>query len=220
MDCAEFERELVKLMDGNAEKPDRSLAALAALAAHAADCDACAGCEELLQLVGLPRGQGDLASDPGQAYWDSFDRRVRERIRRESTRTQPTRLWRIAVAVAAAAVLLFLVGTWTFRRGAMESNTTTIAGSETAAGPGPGPATAPAAELPEELARMVEAAPGDVLVQLEHLAGWGSTWDAAAGDLPDGSGPWGAGGDLFPDVSGLDGDASQAFLLWLREQTS
>ncbi len=219
MDCAGFESELVELMDGgyasNAQERDLRLRALRA---HAADCDACASGEDLLQLLELPRGQRDLANDPGQAYWDSFDRRVRERIRRESTRTQPTRLWWIAAAAAAPAVLLFLVGTCTFRRGAAESNTTTIAGSETTAGPGP--ATAPSAELPEELARMVEAAPYDVLVQLEDLAGWGSSWDAAAGDLPDDSESWGAGGGLFPDVSGLDGDASQAFLLWLREQTS
>ena len=164
MDCAEFERELMKLMDGgsasNAQERDLRLPALRV---HAADCDACAGCEDLLQLLELPRGLGDLASDPGQAYWDSFERRVREGIRRESTRRQPSRRWWIAAA--AAVVLLFLVGTWTFRRGAAESNPTTIAGSETTAGPGVD--TAPAPELPEELARMVEAAPGDVLVQLD-----------------------------------------------------
>jgi hypothetical protein len=184
MDCAEFERELVKLMDGgsarNAKERDRSLGALEA---HAADCDACAGCEELLQLLGLPRGQGDLASDPGQAYWDAFDRRVRERVGRESTRTRAGRRW--WMGAAAAVVLLGVVGTWTFRRGAMESNP-------------------PAAELPEELARMVETASGDLLV-----------WE-----VPDDAGPWGAGRELFPDVSDLDGDVRQAFLLWLREQTS
>ena len=102
MDCAGFERELVELMDGgsasNAQVRDLRLRALEA---HAIDCDACRGCEELLQLLELPRGQGDLASDPGQAYWDSFDRRVRERIRRESTRTQPTGRWWIAAAAAA-----------------------------------------------------------------------------------------------------------------------
>lgn len=220
MDCAGFERELVELMEGgSASKAQERDLRLRALRVHAADCDACASGEELLQLLELPSGQRDLADDPGQAYWDSFERRLRERIRRESTRTQPTRRWWIAAAAAAAAVSLFLVGSWTLRRGAAESNTTTIAGSETTAAPGA--ATPEAGELPEELARMVEAAPYDVLVQLEDLAGWGSSWDAAAGDLPDDAGSLGAaGGGLFPDVSGLDGNARQAFLLWLREQTS
>ena len=216
MDCAGFERGLVELMDGGpaSDTQERDLR-LRALRAHAADCDACAGCEELLALLELPCGRRDPLSDPGQAYWDSFDRRVRERIHREATRARPGGRWWIAAA--AAAVLLFLVGSWTLRRGAVEPNTTAIAGSAGTTRTG---AAAPSAELPEELARMVEAAPGDVLVQLEDLAGWGSGGDAVAADLPDDSGSWGAAGSVFPDVSGLDGDASQAFLLWLREQTS
>jgi len=192
MDCAGFERELGELMDGGAGNAEERDLRLRSLRSHAADCDACAGCEDLLRLLELPRGQGDLAGDPGEAYWGSFDRRVRERIRRESTRARPTRRWWIVAA--AAAVLLLLVGTWTLRRDAAESTTTASA------------VTTLAVELPEELARMVETAPGDVLVQLEDLAGWGSSGDAEGG--------------LFPDVSGLDGEASQAFLLWLREQTS
>ncbi len=198
MDCAGFERELGELMDGSAGNAEERELRLRSLRSHAAGCEACAGCEDLLRLLELPRGQGDLVSDPGEAYWDSFGRRVRERIRRESARTQPTRRWWIAAA--AAAVLLFLVGTWTLRRDAVESTTTASAGSETTTAP------ASAVELPEELARMVETAPGDVLVQLEDLAGWGSSGDAEGG--------------LFPDVSGLDDEASQAFLLWLRQQTS
>ena len=129
--------------------------------------------------------------------------------------TRPRGRWWIAAV--AAAVLVFLVGSWTFRRGAVEPGTTTIAGAESAALPG---GATPLAELPEELARMVEVAPADVLVQLDDLAGWGSGGDAAALALPDDSGSWGAAGGVFPDVSGLDGEASQAFLLWLREQTS
>ena len=201
MDCAGFERELVELMDGDpawdAQERDRRLRAMRA---HAVDCDACAACEELLALLELPGGRRDPESDPGQAYWDSFDRRVRERIRREATRTRPLGRWWIAAA--AAAVLVLLVGSWTFRRDVVGPQTTTaIAGPESAA--------TPLGELPEELAKMVEAAPADVLVQLDDLAGWGSGGDAAT-----------AGGGVFPDVSGLDGDASQAFLQWLREQTS
>ena len=188
MDCATFERELVELMDGSAAlgTEDR----LRALEAHAAECDACAGCRDLVALL----ERRDPQSDPGQAYWDSFDRRVSERIRRESTWSRP--LGRRWIVAAAAIVLLSLVGTWTVRRGAGESDPTTIGG--------------PASDLPEELERMVEAAPADVLVRLEDLAGWGSSWDAAGG----------ADAGLFPDVSGLDDEASQAFLRWLQEQGS
>lgn len=205
MDCAGFERELVELMDGDpawdAQERDRRLRALRA---HAVDCDACAACEELLALLELPSGRRDPLSDPGQAYWDAFERRVRERIRWEATRTRPHGgRW---MAAAAAVVLVLLVGSWAVRRGAVEPSGTPIAGSETA--PRTGAARA-LEELPEELAKMVELAPADVLVQLDDLAGWGSGGDAAD-----------AGGGVFPDVSGLDGDATRAFLQWLREQTS
>ena len=99
MDCAGFERQLVELLDGSAASnaQERDLR-LRALRAHAADCDACVGCEDLLQLLELPRGQRELDSDPGQAYWDAFDRRVRERVRLESTRAKPTGRWWIAAA--------------------------------------------------------------------------------------------------------------------------
>ena len=190
MDCATFERELVELMDGSAAlgTEDR----LRALEAHAAECDACAGCRDLVALL----ERRDPESDPGQAYWDSFDRRVSERIRRETPGTGSRGRWWIAGA-AAAAVLLVLVGSWTLRRGPVSSPTAVVL---------------PATELPEELERMVEAAPGDALVQLEQLAGWGSSWDETE--------PGGADGGLFPDVSGLDDEASQAFLQWLQEQGS
>ncbi len=193
MDCAGFERELAELLDGgavsNAQERERSIRALEA---HADDCDACAGCRDLLALL----DRRDPESDPGQAYWDSFDRRVSERIRRETPRTGSSGRWWIAGA--AAAVLLVVVGSWTIRRGPAVSSTTAV--------------VLPATELPEELERMVEAAPGDALVQLEQLAGWGSSWDEAEAG--------GADAGLFPDVSGLDDEASQAFLRWLQEQGS
>jgi hypothetical protein len=63
--------------------------------------------------------------------------------------------------------------------------------------------------LPEGLERqLVEAAPADVMVQVDAVAGWGADWETES-----------AGG-LFPDVSELDGEAREALLTWLRQQTS
>jgi hypothetical protein len=209
MDCAGFERELVEVMDGGAASSaeDRDLR-LRALRVHAAMCEACAGCEELLQLL----ERSAAAGDPGQAYWDSFEGRVRERIRRESRSSRLAgRRW---IAAVAAAILLAVVGTWTIRRMAPESNPTTIAGSET------GP-TESVVALPEELERMVQTAPADALVQLQDLAGWGAGWeDPVSDEGAEATGTWSAAGGVFPDVSDLDGDASRALLLWLRQQTS
>ena len=183
MDCTQFERQLVELTDA-APSPEREQR-VGELQEHASSCRECAGCADLLQVLGRP----SATEDPGSAYWEGFETRVRQRREASSVRTT-TRWW----MATAAAVVLLLLGTWAVRRSPQEPPPVVVF----EAGPSE-------QALPENLARLVEAAPGDELAFVDELADWGPSSEAAG---------------LFPDVSDLDGEAQQAFLQWLREQAS
>ena len=196
MSCAEFERELAHLMGA---EPGEELAERAngirRLREHVDGCDACAASAGLLTILELPEGRRDPLDDPGQAYWDAFEKGVSARIRREAAPARPRRWW-LGVAAAAALLLVLLAGRTAWFR------------------PEPGPLAAPAVPagelearvaLPEALVRLAEVAPSEA----DDLGiGWDSPWDLAVDD------------GLFPDTSDLDGDARQALLVWLNEQTS
>ena len=186
MDCTQFERQLVELTDA-APSPEREQR-VRELQEHASSCRECAGCADLLQVLGRP----SATEDPGSAYWEGFETRVRQRREASPVRTT-TRWW---MAAAAAVAVVFLLGTWAVRQSQQEPPPVVVV--ETTS-------PTPDQELPENLARLVEAASGDELVFVDELADWGLSSEAAG---------------LFPDVSDLDGEAQQAFLQWLREQAS
>ena len=200
MRCAGFEHGLVEFLEGPPDR-DETEALLKELRAHADACPDCAGSTDLLRVLELPRGERDPVPDPGQAYWDDFDRRLRDRLQGSSaTAFSQRRRW---LSIAAAVVFL-VVGGWVSWR--------------LVPGEAP-PAAAVKDALPQLLERsLAEAGPEEAMGHLDDLAGW-TAWEADSANGRAEPGAWGEGG-LFPDVSDLDADARQELLLWLRGQTS
>lgn len=84
MNCAEFERHLAILLTAP-EGERRAGSALGRLKEHAAGCPECARCADMLEWLELPSSERDSFDDPGPEYWDRFDRRLRQRIERETS---------------------------------------------------------------------------------------------------------------------------------------
>jgi hypothetical protein len=209
MDCASFERELTELLAGGQDDAERGRR-LRLLRAHVEDCGDCAASRELLELWELPAAERDLAGDPGPDYWDGFEARVRARIAHDATVRRRVRGWWLA----AAALLLVAAGVWSVGRLPTGPDRMAEASVERSA-PLTADGTAP---LPERLEReLVAAPPGEAMAQVEDLARWGDAWEVEP--RVDAVDAWDEGG-LFPDVSDLDGEARQALLNWLKEQTT
>ena len=206
MSCAEFENRLTALMAGELPEAERA-GAQDALRRHAARCEACAGFDDLLDVLGRPAGQRDVVEDPGQAYWDGFDERLKRRLVEQPARPRPTRRYWVA---AAAALLLALSGIW-FRQ-----LIRTDAGSVATVPPGS------SAELARALDDVLARVPAEVAIEeLEALAGSEDAWVGALGNAPYDPAweePGDLGGWLFPDATNLDDAARKELLVWLEEQ--
>lgn len=194
MDCKEFEAQLAELLqlDGSGEEPQRR-PRVDRLRQHAVSCADCAGTRELLDLLALPAAERDLAPDPEESYWATFNDRLWQRIQRSAS---VKRVWPRWVAGSAASLLLALAGAWVGRDYVQ-----------------PRPASnalAPATVLLEQ--RLSHAAPAEALAALEPLAG-SPPW--AGEQLEDGE-----DAALYPDVEQLDAEAQVELLQWLREQSS
>jgi hypothetical protein len=99
-ECARFEATLAALL---AEPdPDPSDPKLAALRAHMAGCAECAGSAELVALAATTAHRREPIEDPGPAYWQDFDRRLRGRL-------AGRRRLRLAAAAAAAVLLAITI---------------------------------------------------------------------------------------------------------------
>ncbi len=191
MNCAEFENALARLMGDETPGAERS-AGLSALRQHARRCRECAGSDELLEWLELPAVERDLADTPGEAYWSSFDERLRRRLdgeRRCGTRAA----WRIGVA---AALALLLAGSWLYRQLTPETPRESPAERLVQVAPEPGP---PA--LPDELSEMLDNAPVEELATV-------IPWDTPSR------------GELFPDAADLDDEARRELLQWLNDQSA
>ena len=197
MDCATFENRLTELLEGRQEGEERRRR-LDELRRHAARCVTCGGSEELLQLLALPPGERDLATDPGPEYWTDFDRRLRERIEATPRAVSTRSRW---AGLVAATIVLALAAAWL------------LSGTG-----GDGPTESPAiVDLVEEdpidagktellqplLGSLDRATAAEVTAQLDALDD--PVWE---------------GGGPFPDLTDLDADARQELLGWLREQSS
>ena len=191
MNCAEFENELARLMGDETRGAERS-AGLSALRQHARRCRDCAGSDELLEWLELPSVERDVADAPGEAYWSSFDERLRRRLEGERRRRTPV-AWGIGVA---AALALLLAGSWLYRQLPPETPHESPAERLAQVSPESGP---PA--LPDELSEMLDNAPVEDLATV-------IPWDTPGG------------GELFPDATDLDDEARRELLQWLNDQSA
>ncbi len=108
MDCAAFENGLVELLDDALTAADRRERA-GRLARHAERCPACRGSLALVRDFARAPAERDPPLQPTPEQWQSFDRRLAEKIRAEERR-RGRRGW--LVAASAAAVVALLVGAW------------------------------------------------------------------------------------------------------------
>jgi len=109
MKCAEFECRLAELMGGDCEQADRD-DRIEELRAHARGCPECRATVDLLDLLDSPAGDRDFVDAPGDAYWSSFDDRLRARIHELPSRRMS--IWALGSAAAAAVVLVVASGGW------------------------------------------------------------------------------------------------------------
>ena len=204
MDCAEFESRLTALAGDDVAQAERE-PCLRALAHHAAGCDACRGTDSLLEILAEPPGRR-LTDAPGDAYWQTFNGRVREQLLVDRTQRKSRATWSVA---AAAVLVLALGGTWLWQRSEVQQ--LAVEGG-----------LDDSMDLPRELVELLErASPADVEDQVEILAGLDSPWSVG---LEDGEGPgWDAAVEEpgpFPDMDKLKPEARRELLDWLLEQES
>jgi hypothetical protein len=192
MDCARFEAEMVALLAEGGSGRERD-ARIRRLRAHAESCDGCRGSVDLLDWSALPERDGFEV--PDDAYWASFDERLRQRLEGRGGR----RSWRPwAILATAALVGLALLVTWSLRPG----RSTEVARTE----------PAPTHEGIDDSTRV--AAADD---ELEGLLGTLEAWYGFDPDGAGGPGPDRADG-LFPSTADLDADARRDLIDWLREE--
>lgn len=200
MNCAGFEDDLARLLAGEEAGEERA-ARLAALRAHARGCPDCGCASDLLELLGLPPAERDLAQPPSDRYWESFDAALRRRLGHGGPRTR--RDW-TAWTGFAAALLLAAVGLWL-----VLSPADAWMPGEGLAAEGPG-----ANQIPDGLELLLRAAePDEALAGLDFLGGLTGLAEAP----PVAGGP---GSDCFfyPDPEEMDAEARRALLDWLRER--
>jgi hypothetical protein len=203
MDCAGFERVLEQVISGElppGARDDR----LRELREHAHDCAGCAGTRDLLEWLEMPEAERDAARDPGEAYWSSFNERVRRRVEVEPVHASPVaRVW-VRWAGVTAALLLAAVALWLVLPLPSTPPVETVEGA-------PGGAddpTAVALELPEPLVELIEKDP-----TLLGEFGPGAVGDEGWAGAVDESG-W-----IYPDTEDLDPAARRELLEWLRDRT-
>lgn len=195
MDCTRFESELAAVLTGTEETECRE-GRLAALREHATGCEACRGSLALLDWLAIPPEERDGSDDPGEAYWESFNRRLEVRIAEEKAAISRRRRTRWALAATLAG--LALVSVWLLRPGDIR-----VASEDE---PLPGP-------LAERLA---EADLDSMREDLAMLVGPDEGVDEAPlfpiDDDPEEAG-W-----VFPSTRGLDADGRQRLIDWLAAE--
>jgi hypothetical protein len=202
MNCAEFEQGLARLMGEEAEGGVRARL-LIELRGHAGACTDCRGSGDLLEILALPAGERELADDPGEPYWSSFEWRLKPRLKAAPARSGGA--WWL---VAAAVVVLSLVGAWILLQPG-EAPTTPIVAD---AGTGPTATEAVPEEFPPSLVRSLDqASAAEVEEQLAALEDLGAGWGGGLAEP-------GWGEALFPETERLDTETKERLLEWLREQ--
>jgi len=199
MDCASYESVLERVISGEIDDNERD-GALSDLLQHANACPACEGSRDLLEWLALPEVERDIADDPGEAYWGSFNDRLRGRIASEPPARVVARSnwprWAGAVAVVVAAMLALWVALAPVDEGPPSRQ----------ADAGPDDHTVETAlEFPSSLVEIIENDP------------------AALGDYGfGGDGEWSGSYDdenwVFPETEDLDPAARAELLEWLRER--
>jgi hypothetical protein len=98
--CVETRQRLALLHAGEPGPADRI-----AIDAHLASCGDCRReAEEIEETLRAVAAAGSDVPDPGPAYWESFQGRLRARIRRDARARRRTLLGAAAVLVLAAAL--------------------------------------------------------------------------------------------------------------------
>ena len=199
MDCASFEDLLQRSVSGEIEESARE-GALGDLVRHARACPECVGAGDLLDWLALPGADRDLADDPGEAYWASFNGRLQDRIAHEAgAPVKRDRHWIRWVGAAAAVGAASLV-LW----GVLAPTDDGSASRRAEAGIRDGLPEA-TLEFPASLVEIIEADPAAL-----RDYGFGG-----AGGWP---GPIDDEGWVFPDTEDLDPAAQDELLEWLRER--
>jgi hypothetical protein len=205
MDCKRYEAELAAALTAPEESADRE-ERLAALREHASGCEECRGSLALLDWLAIPPGERDRSEEPAEAYWESFDSRLKARIRREEAAAATRR--RTWIAVAASLAVVALVSAWALRpdRGriaAVDDLPEPLAERLAAADPG---------AMQHDLAMLVGSEGVADEGALDFLAGFE---DRAGSDLEEDSDE---AGWVFPSTRGLDPEARQRLLDWLAAE--
>ena len=197
MDCSRFEVELVELLETGGGGRERD-ARIRQLRAHAGSCESCRGSIDLLDWSTLPAGERDGFEVPDDAYWASFDARLRQRLDR-GRRWRPWRTWAIAAAAAIVGLALLAVGSL-MPEGEIRN------------------ASADQAPPPDAIDDPTLTSVGD---EFEGLIGTLDEWYGFDGDDSDPAGPGPGGGEwLFPSTADLDADARRNLIDWLREEST
>jgi hypothetical protein len=200
MDCANFIDDLERVMSGALDERGRQRA-LDDLTRHAASCHDCAGAGELLAWLALPVAERDIAEDPGRAYWDGFNDRLRRRIVAAGPVAERGRgRWGRWIGAAAAILAVSLLA-WIALRPGDDAGATRASANETG-----NERPEPSLVLPTSLVEMIA---DDPTAWRDYGLGAEGSWAGSGDDA----------GWVFPDVEDLDPEARDELLEWLRERT-
>lgn len=215
MNCAVFENELTRLLAGEFAARERP-AVVERLRAHRESCTSCRRSGDLLEWSALDEDERFHDEDPGEAYWSSFDGRLKQRLAAEHS---PVNKRKILIWTAAASLMAVLIlGSWYIAGRKEPAGVVANAGRDVL--PGEEIELAIPTGLVDDIAELEVEDQDEWLGTLPGSISYPADWSGDDSDSDQVPAAGGTGTWALPYTGDLDDEGRRELLDWLREEVS